>query len=273
MQIGCLFKFPPAGGNISRATLSGAPPVDSLTGNRVPQYQMNADYNGYYQVTGASWQFFGISPQMSFENAGDPTCGCFAPRFTVDDYGRIFYPEAFSSSVGIIDNNKNLILRFGEYGNVDQTGPGSAVPSPNIPLNYPIYVQQVNDHVYISDIGAERVLRVKLSFTDSAVVQGLAGVEHAVKAPGAMALTVKPDPFNPCATLAVRNLAKGVPAQASVYSVDGRLVCRLQAQPGTDNVFVWDGRDASGRGAVSGIYVFSVKAGAKTLKIKATLLK
>jgi hypothetical protein len=63
--------------------------------------------------------------------------------------------------VAVADNNGNEILRFGRYGNADQRGP-------EITFQYFMYVAKVNDSVYISDYGNQRIVRAKLSYAKTA---------------------------------------------------------------------------------------------------------
>jgi hypothetical protein len=181
----------------------------------------------------------------------------------VDPFGRVFLPDAFQFSVMVIDNNKNEILRFGEYGNPDQHGPGSSIPSPAIPLTYPMYVQKVNNSVYISDAGSHRVVRVKLDYAMWATTSGKEKVEVA---PISRDLDVKvyPVPFTPGVNVAV-NLVQKEPVSLSIYGLNGQLIRTYKSRkclPGRA-VFHWDGKDNSGIAVSAGMYIAKLSVGRK----------
>lgn len=80
-------------------------------------------------------------------------CSCQSPRFDVDDYGRLYIPNAYTCSVRVLDNEGNEILTFGNYGNVDSQGP-------EIPLAYPVAAKASFRHIYVADSANRRVVRV-----------------------------------------------------------------------------------------------------------------
>jgi len=84
-----------------------------------------------------------------------------------------------------------------------------------------------------------------------------------------------PNPFNPSTTISF-TLPAGCVVRLEVYDVSGRLVRRLidgeRRGAGLNNV-EWNGRDASGGAAVSGIYVYRLVAGKETLSRKMVLLR
>lgn len=267
-QIGSIFKFSPAGGAIVPATGTAlsAVPVDNLAGPSVPPLQVDGIYRNAYNVTGAQWQHFGISPSTCQLTMGDPSCGCFTPRFTVDGFGRVIYPDAFRFSVAVIDDNRNELLRIGEYGNPDQQGPWSARPLPAIPLAYPAYVASVNNHVYISDIGNQRIVRVRLGHdalwsSDSGMVDRVS--KRAVRI--APLIAAFPMPFNPGVTVRL-TLAAPEKASVAIYSAGGRLVKTLFN--GTmlegESALRWDGRNSAGAVTAAGTYILRATINGRT---------
>jgi hypothetical protein len=87
-------------------------------------------------------------------------CACQTPRFEVDDYGRLYIPNALTCSVQVVDNEGNEILRFGAYGNSDSQGPGSKAAKPTVPLAYPVAAKASWKHIYVADSANRRVVRV-----------------------------------------------------------------------------------------------------------------
>lgn len=275
--IGCVFKFPPSGGYIRYLTGgTSSVPVDNIDGMNVPQTQVSGMYHYTMGVSGPAWQYFGISPNAALENMGDPSCACISPRFTVDDFGRVFVPDGFRFSVVVLDNNKNEILRFGEYGNQDQQGPSSSRPTPSIPLAYPAYITKVNNSVYVSDVGNDRVAKVKLDYSQWATASGKLSVGQSAVSPQELALSVFPQPFNPGTDIQIRGV-HGNTLSVMIFDMAGRLVRDLTsgAEVQRCNVFTvaWDGKDRSKKKVGAGVYLAKARIGNKTLYRNLVLAK
>ena len=88
------------------------------------------------------------------------------PRFGVDGYGRIYYPNSLEPRVAVIDNEGNQVLAFGTWGNRDSMGglPGELVPTTDVPMAYPNSVDATDDHIYVSEIVNCRLLRLAKTF-------------------------------------------------------------------------------------------------------------
>jgi hypothetical protein len=84
-----------------------------------------------------------------------------------------------------------------------------------------------------------------------------------------------PNPFNPSTRISF-TLPVECAVRFEVYDVSGRLVARLidgaRQSAGTHDI-EWNGRDASGRAAASGIYVYRLAAGKETISRKMVLLR
>ena len=97
----------------------------------------------------------------------------------------------------------------------------------------------------------------------------------AVDLPGAFRLDGNfPNPFNPQTTISFA-LPQAEQVHLAVYDVEGRLVRTLvsgQRPAGVHDV-TWNGRDASGRGVASGMYVYRIQAGPHSAVQKMTLMK
>jgi hypothetical protein len=72
---------------------------------------------------------------------------------------------------------------------------------------------------------------------------------------GGLSLTSRPNPFTSTATVSY-HLSRSCRVSLGVYSVDGRLVCRLidEIQPAGSHSVVWKGLDQSGERVSPGIY-------------------
>jgi hypothetical protein len=134
---------------------------------------------GGHKASPAFTQKDADSPTLGFENVEriygdlapfsawrcDGSCICCKPRFDVDDFGRLYIPNALTFSVAIVDNAGNPITRFGQYGNFDAKGPQSAEPKPAVPLGWPTGIGVSGDHLYVGDVLNHRVVQVELTHT------------------------------------------------------------------------------------------------------------
>jgi hypothetical protein len=83
-----------------------------------------------------------------------------------------------------------------------------------------------------------------------------------------------PNPFNPTTTISFV-LPERAHVDLSVFTVDGKLIKTLVNQPLTDgfNEATWNGTDAKGVSVSSGVYLYRLQAGKKSITKKMVLLK
>lgn len=165
-QYGSIFKFGPEGGTLFNGgkTVNGvnARPAGAPADARELR-------NGYLSQTvwlsGAKWEYhgFGICANRT-ENSGDPGCSCMSSRFGIDEYDRIFVPDVFRCSVGVVDSAGNEITRIGAYGNVDSAGPKSAIPEPAIAFVSPTAVAIGEGKAYVADRKSRRIAVINLTY-------------------------------------------------------------------------------------------------------------
>ena len=93
-------------------------------------------------------------------------CRCRQPMFCLDPWGRLYMPNAVTYTVSVLDNNGNVITRFGHYGNADSRGPGQGSPikTPEIPLGWPEAVGVSNKAVYVADVLNRRIVRLRKTY-------------------------------------------------------------------------------------------------------------
>lgn len=129
--VGTVYKFPPTGGEIQTKDFS-------VVG-----------------VTGAVATYPGCGPVSRWNAVG--ACACTKPRFDVDDYGRLYLPNATTFTVSVRDNAGNEIVSFGSYGNLDSAGP-------EIPMGWPVTAGASDKYVYVGDALNHRVVRADKTF-------------------------------------------------------------------------------------------------------------
>jgi len=147
---GSIVKFGPDGGRVVR---DGA-----------GEY-MATNYGHFHacRIEGAQWVYFGYSP-MHQKDVESSRCNCESARFDLDDFGRLFIPDALRASIAIIDANANPILRLGGFGNMDARGPGSPSPRPDVALAWPLVVFATDGACYIADTVNHRIVKAKLDY-------------------------------------------------------------------------------------------------------------
>ncbi len=152
MQYATIFKFPPTGGAI----------VLDPQGD----YTAVALYNRKsVSVKNALW-----TKRLGYigSHGGELGCSCETTRFDIDEYGRLFVPDIFRFRVYVLDGAGNEITHFGSYGNMDSRGPGSPVPTPEIPFGWPLSVECAGGRAFVADVVNRRVVAVRFEHAATA---------------------------------------------------------------------------------------------------------
>jgi hypothetical protein len=157
--VGSVVRVGPAGG---AATMAKSPPA-AKKGIIARKYYHKA---GDVFLEGATKIYPGLGIMAGAPGLGPSTCCCRQPMFDVDPWGRIWMPNAATYSVQVVDNEGNLITRFGKYGNADSRGDveGSPVRTPKIPFGWPEAVGVSYKAVYVADVASRRVVRLKKTY-------------------------------------------------------------------------------------------------------------
>ena len=132
-------------------------------------------------VAGAQKIYTGIG---SFSGGGyggnSGSCVCRVPRFDLDRYGRLWFPNVVTHTITVLDNAGNEVKTFGAYGNFDSqyVPPGAKdgkplVATSPLPLAWPTAVGVSKNHVYVCDVGNRRIVR----FTPTYAVEAVAEVK------------------------------------------------------------------------------------------------
>jgi hypothetical protein len=112
------------------------------------------------KMEGVEWYHFGLSP-LRHRNVEHVPCTCEAVWFDVDEFGRVFLPDAVRSSVEVLDKNGNRLLRFGRWGNMDDDfiSPGD----PHQPaLAWPVLTEIRGDDLFVTDKVNKRIVKMRL---------------------------------------------------------------------------------------------------------------
>lgn len=162
---GTVMKFPISGGKLLYKGDGGLPiplPV-------AQEPKRSLDLESLW-VENASWFFGGVG--FMGKNSGNG-CACWNSRMAFDYLNRTFAPELERYSVAVLDSNGNLITRIGKYGNRDSMGPKSLKPvgGDEVAMEHGAYLAaQTDKFLYISDIGNDRIISVKLSYSASETI-------------------------------------------------------------------------------------------------------
>jgi len=161
-----LFKFSAKKGNFITTGTSEIPlPVEQKP-NR------SQDIKGLWSIN-ADWMYGGVG-FGGFNSSLSGGCACWFSRFKIDYFARSIVPEPVQYSVSMLDSNGNLITRIGRYGNLDSAGANSKEPlgGDEVGLFHPCFAATHTDRrIFISDIGNERILSVKLGYHKEVLLQ------------------------------------------------------------------------------------------------------
>ena len=107
-------------------------------------------------------------------------CICWNTRFSKDYFNRSMAPEHLNYSVAVIDSSGNLILRVGQYGNIEDGVPlelgnkqktdFNSIGGDEVALFHAAYLATLTDKkLFIADAGNSRILSVKLGYHEQKI--------------------------------------------------------------------------------------------------------
>ncbi len=163
---GCLFKFPPSGGRIEgldeRTDKKAPAPVGDLW-TPAPEIQWFPWHRRQVRLTGALWQYLGVSPMPAqvWSSSAGQSCVCGAAAFDLDEHARIYVPDALAGRIKVLDANGNFLTSFGERGSADDRGPAIRfAPARSVAAS--------SRAVYVGDAGNARVVRLRTDYAAKA---------------------------------------------------------------------------------------------------------
>jgi DNA-binding beta-propeller fold protein YncE len=118
------------------------------------------------RLQGVQWSHFGMSP-VRYRLVEHLHCTCEMTRFDVDDFGRVFLPDALRYNVEVLDRAGNALFRFGRYGNMDDDVPVCANPREPA-FNWPTAVDVRGDRVFVADRLSKRLVKARLVYAAEA---------------------------------------------------------------------------------------------------------
>lgn len=143
---------------------------------RDPDIRSGSIGNAWFE--GAEWMYGGVG-FAGFSVGYAPACACWNARFATDVLKRSFAPEITHYSVAVLDSSGNLILRIGQYGNIEdgmplvkEGGPKNPVSigGDEVALFHAAYVASHTDkRLFIADGGNSRILSVKLGYHEQKI--------------------------------------------------------------------------------------------------------
>ncbi|MHC4914819.1 MAG: sigma-70 family RNA polymerase sigma factor [Planctomycetota bacterium] len=143
---GSILKFGPEGGSVL---------PDEGGAFVCPDYKARLKK---FAVRGAEWVHPGFAPMLSrvSDDRGGPGCSCRNGRFDLDDFERLFIPDAVMARVEVTDSNGNTILFIGARGEAGKKA--------GLELGWPTGVVASDEACYVADYLRFKISRVKLGY-------------------------------------------------------------------------------------------------------------
>ncbi len=128
----------------------------------------------------------------------------------------------------------------------------------------------------IADLNASNVIKYFSGFVAEASSNARIAFQAAAPVPAVFSVEQNyPNPFNPETSIRY-NLSQTAPVRVEIFDQLGRKVRTLvngEMQQQGYHSKLWDGRDDSGRGVATGIYIYKVTAGKESIAKKMVLQK
>lgn len=253
VMYGSIVKFPPEGGKIMPDA------TGNLMGGRNIETRLSA--------TNMTWLHYGASFQASHSGGVGSTCYCYAPRFDVDRFCRVIYPDPFGNRFTALDASGNMMF---------QVHNRDLLARHNLKVGAGHAVQATDRRLYVAD----QINNQVVSFTWSADAEATLpvptlGVEGLVRTASPVSVYSEPNPFGSLIHLRVSGLSTvEAGAVLNIFDASGRRVADLtQALAQGKGSVVWNGTDGLGRFLPNGIYYCRISADGKSLVRALTLMK
>jgi flagellar hook assembly protein FlgD len=235
-----IVKFGPQGGSIVK---DAAGPYYKIS------YYRGAPVNpagNRLSVQGTQWVHFGNSFIFSKTPDNDMTvCCCYNPRFDVDRFGRVIYPDPFGNQFRALDNNGNMIFRVHNRDLFPSVKVGAIVDVQA--TDRALYLgDHINNQIIVMTWKADAETLLSIS---SAMAQNLRPIL------GPLTIANIPNPFTASTSFRIRGAVSFVLGSLAIYNMAGRKIADLTPGLKTGTASVeWKGMDSFGKKAPSGLY-------------------
>ncbi|MBL8024941.1 MAG: T9SS type A sorting domain-containing protein [Fibrobacteres bacterium] len=258
--VGSIVKYSADGSLDGRLFISGSPDSTPTPAQNSPSKIYSIDYGP-----------IGKEPSSG--------CDCRSARFCVDPFGRLIVPNGLVQKVSILDNAGNMILRFGNYGNIDDVRrqlnkePGT---EGKFYLSNPGSAAATDDYVYIGDGANACLLRIKKNFAVDNIpyiTKNNVSASTLISSTNQF-FTSYPNPFNPVSKISV-SLLNNSEIRLEVYDIKGTMVRQIvngNFAKG-NHIFIWNGTDQSGQRMATGMYAYRLFLNNKVFTRKCVLSK
>lgn len=192
----------------------------------------------------------------------------FSPRFGVDPYGRIYFPNSLTQTVSIIDNEGNKLLSFGTYGNIDDLKKmeNNMQNATSIPLSWPASVDATDDYIYVADFANVGLIRLKKRFILDNLPFSSVSSNQAAASKAVAKLSFQPNPFSISGKVHFE-LPAAEYCRISIIDINGKVIATLadsRLSMGT-HLISWNGRDKANRLTAAGIYLIRLETQSRIL--------
>lgn len=246
-----IVKFGPQGGSVAYSATGDYYKVGYINTTPYPSAKNRLTVNG------AQWVHFGNSFIFSKGPANDMTvCQCYNPRFDVDRFGRLIYPDPFNNCFRALDNNGNLIYRV---HNRDLF--------PSVAVGAIVAVEATDRALYLGDhINNQIITMTWKAEAEQTLDIPTAVAEKLGPQDGALALLNYPNPIQSSTTFLVSGVRSGEHASLKIYNASGRKIVNLSSalRDGKRQI-QWTGVDAMGHKVPSGLYYCTLTLGTRQI--------
>ncbi|MBL8029223.1 MAG: hypothetical protein JNL74_22570 [Fibrobacteres bacterium] len=247
---GSIVKFGPEGGTISN---------DAAGAYYKQSFILNKPYTAVgnrLSLNGVKWTHFG----SSFVFSKSPTnnfnvCGCYNPRFDVDRFGRVIFPDPMSNSFKALDNNGNELFRVHNRDLFKDVRMGTVVQ-----------IQATDKRIYLGDNINNQIVALSWKADAETLIALPAGTSSEKRLPASLnpCLGSAPNPFTSSTVISVGNLDASTATSAKLYIVNpiGQIVADMSRDVRNGKRSIeWNGKNTLGEKLPSGVYYMRLTIG------------
>jgi hypothetical protein len=189
-------------------------------------------------------------------------CCCYNPRFDVDRFGRVIYPDPFNNDFHALDNNGNPVFRV---HNRDLF--------PSVSVGAVVNIQTTDRALYLGDhINNQIIVLTWKADAERILDVSTAMAERLGRGSGSLAMANFPNPFNASTAIRITGTGAFGSARLEIFNTTGRRIADLTPAVRSGRIEVkWDATNVTGNRVPSGLYYCRLSVDGKALN-KAMLL-